>query len=284
MSEESKLPQLPKSGSLSLSAPVSFGRGNLLVRRHGKQGNILVVSLHRPRVRNAFHDAMYLDLIDLLHLTAPPDSTVDAIVLTGSGSFFSSGADIKASFETITEELDSVLGRQTLYKPTGRFMMALIDYPKIIAAAVQGPAVGIACTLLMHCDLVYLSSKATLWAPFTRLALVPELCSSQTFLRTMGLSKANELLLLGKQIDAQTAVQWNIGSQVIDHHELNTTDPFHPQSLAIKMANEIEQRLLSLPCGDRTVQYFVSLVKGSRRQEMGKICREEVCFSTSQWT
>ncbi|KAL7564139.1 hypothetical protein ACA910_021114 [Epithemia clementina (nom. ined.)] len=275
MNEDSQLP--PLNNGLMPYEPTLFGRGNLQVCRRGKKGNILIVSLHRPRVRNAFKYNLYLDLIDVLHLCAPSDSTVAAIVLTGTGSYFSSGADLKSDLATALDEAqNSLLGRQMLHKPAGRFMMALIDFPKILAAAVQGPAVGIGCTLLMHCDLVYMSSQATLWAPFTRLALVPELCSSQTFLRSMGLSKANELLLLGKQIDAQTALQWNIASQVFDHRELNTNEPFHPQSLAMKMANEIDDRLLSVPCGDRTVDYFVALVKGRRRQEMASICREEL--------
>ena len=275
---ESELPPPPPINDRAHSpSPVSFGRGNLSVCRRGRLGNILIVAFNRPHVRNAFHDDMYLDLIDLLHLTAPSDSSISAIVLTGTGSFFNSGADLKSDFDTVMDEaMNSLLGRQMLHKSAGRFMMALIAYPKIFAAAVQGPAVGIACTLLMHCDLVHLSSQATLWAPFTRLALVPELCSSQTFMHSMGLSKANEMLLLGKEINAKTALEWNIASQVINQHEINTTDPFDPNSLASRMANELDERLLSLPCGDRTVEYFIALVKGSRRRELQSVCLEEV--------
>lgn len=254
--------------------PVTFGRGNLLLRRKGKERNILVVSLHRPKVANAFSDDMYLDLIDVLHLSAK-DSSVAAIVLTGSGPFFSSGADLTGLNQSFEEAQNSVGGRQTLHKPAGRFMMAIIAFPKVIAAAVQGPAVGIGVTLLLHCDLVHLSKKATLWVPFTRLALVPELCSSKTFLQSMGLSKANELLLLGRKIDAPTAVEWNIASRVVDNHE-NFVDPFHPKSMASQMAQELDRRLLSLPEGSQTSEYFVALMKGERRLEMERVCSEEV--------
>jgi len=131
----------------------------------------------------------------------------------------------------------------------------------------------------MHCDLVHLSSKATLWVPFTRLALVPELCSSVTFLDSMGLSKANELLLLGKQITAQKAYEWNICSKVVDvpgTDNNNDEDPFHPSSLASKMCDDIRKSLLSLPRGGETAQHFVRLVKGGRRCRMEQILRDEL--------
>lgn len=209
------------------------------------------------------------------------DPTLSAIVLTGSGPYFSSGADLKnGAFEAEPS------GRQTRTKPAGRFMRVLIRFPKIFAAAVNGPAIGIAVTLLMHCDLVHCSDKATLWAPFTRLALVPEFCSSQTFVEAHGLSKANELLLLGKKISARTALDWNFCSRVVaDTGGLD--DPFSPDSLASRLSDEIHRKLLSLPLGDKTVLYFVSLIRGSRRERMEQVCLAELAklderFDTGQ--
>ena len=251
------------------TSQASYGRGNLKVCRRGKKGSILQVDLSRPHVMNAFNDDVYEDLIDLMRDSAK-DSSVSALVLTGTGDFFSSGADLKSG--AFTPEPN---GRQTLHKPAGRFMMAIIAYPKILAAAVQGPAIGIAVTLLMHCDLVHCTPKATFWAPFTRLALVPELCSSHTFMESMGLSKANELLLLGKKIDATTALNWNICSQIVRDAD-TSGDPFHPQSLASQMCQELDKRLLSLPNGDKTAQYFSTMIKGSHRKRMEQVCREEL--------
>lgn len=83
------------------------------------------------------------------------------------------------------------------------------------------------------------------------------------------------MLLLGKKIDAQTAVQWNICSRLIPG--TNTQDPFHSNSLATHMANEIYERLLSLPFGNETVQVFVKLIRSQRRQaRMQRVCREEI--------
>jgi enoyl-CoA hydratase/carnithine racemase len=260
-----------QGGLEMLTSEELSGRGTLRSCRRGAKNSILLVALTRLRVNNAFNDDVYEDLIDVLHWTSK-DSSIAAIVLTGSGPYFSSGADLKGN--TYSPEQS---GRQTLHKPAGRFMLALIAYPKIIAAAVNGPAVGIATTLLMHCDLVHCVPTATFWAPFTRLALVPELCSSATFYAAMGLSKANELLLLGKKIDAATALQWNICSQIVSNGAVGADcDPFDSQSLASHMCRELDQKLLSLPAGDKTAQYFVSMVKGARRVQMEQICREEL--------
>jgi enoyl-CoA hydratase/carnithine racemase len=91
----------------------------------------------------------------------------------------------------------------------------------------------------------------------------------------MGLSKANELLLLGKEIDASTAVAWGIGS-VVDTQCDMSGDPFHPNSLASRMAIQLQERLLSLPQGFQTAYYFVSLIRGRRRQCLEQVCREEL--------
>lgn len=90
----------------------------------------------------------------------------------------------------------------------------------------------------------------------------------------MGLSKANEMLLLGKKVDAETAVKWNISSQVVSG--TNTEDPFHHNSLANHMAREVDERLLKLPLGERTGQVFVSLVRGQRQERMYRTCRREL--------
>jgi enoyl-CoA hydratase/carnithine racemase len=133
--------------------------------------SILIVALSRPRVKNAFSDDLYLDLIDVLQDTAA-DDTLSAIVLTGCGNYFSSGADLKQG--TFLPEDGS--RRDTLNLPAGRFMMSLLAFPKLIGVAVNGPAVGIGVTLLLHCDLCHCTDKATFWIPFTRLALGKSAC------------------------------------------------------------------------------------------------------------
>jgi peroxisomal 3,2-trans-enoyl-CoA isomerase len=219
-----------------------------------------------------FFKQVYEDLISIMDVVENEPS-LSAIVLTGTGPYFSSGADLKnGTFEA------SPSGRQTRNLPAGRFMLTLIQFPKILAAAVNGPAVGIACTLLLHCDLVHCSPTATFWAPFTRLALVPELCSSTTFIESHGLSKANELLLLGRRIDAETALQFNICSRVVVPPSTSPTtdDPFDESSLGSQMCHEIDRKLLSLPLGDKTAEYFVKFIKGARSERLRALCLREL--------
>jgi len=94
----------------------------------------------------------------------------------------------------------------------------------------------------------------------------------------MGLSKANELLLLGKKIDARTALERNICSEVIDDigNDNVRCDPFHPHSLASKMCDLIDSKLLSLPKSGDTVKYFVASVKGRRRKLMEQVLHDEL--------
>ena len=262
----------------------SSSRGTLRFSRRGHKGSILLVALHRPHVKNAINDDCYLDLADLLHETAQ-DSSISALVLTGTGSYFSSGADLAdQSLSVKSSSSSSSRGRNSLQRPVGRFMFQLLSYPKLLAAAVNGPAVGIGVTLLLHCDLVWCSETATFWTPFSRIALVPELCSSVTFLQRMGLAKANELLLLGNKIDATTALQWNLCSRIIPSSSsqgVSSDDPFHPPdqplpSLAMHLVNEIDEKLLSLPFGHETAQLFVSMVRGRQQASMKSICQEEL--------
>jgi peroxisomal 3,2-trans-enoyl-CoA isomerase len=249
--------------------PIPYGRGTIQICRCGSKASILIVAMDRPRFKNAFSDDLYSDLVDVMNEVASEESLA-AMILTGIGSYFSSGADLKGT-NFMAEDGSS---RDTLHLPAGKFMMALLEFPKIICAAVNGPAVGIGVTLLFHCDLCYCSERATFWAPFTRLALVPELCSSATFLETMGLSKANELLLLGRKIDAKTAVDWNICSQISPGSTCD--NPFHPASTAHHLARELDERLLGLPLGQKTGEIFVKFVRGQRKARLQRICREEL--------
>ena len=95
----------------------------------------------------------------------------------------------------------------------------------------------------------------------------------------MGLSKANELLLLGKRIDAKTAVDWNICSRMIElEPHQNGADPFSNHSLAHHVCNELNQLLLSLPLSDKTTRVFISLIRGQKQRihRMQQICRNEL--------
>lgn len=246
------------------TTPQSFGK----TLRVAKRGSLLIVALNRPNVKNAMNDEVYGDLTEILRYSTHTEA-IAGVILTGVGSYFSSGADLKSgSFEIEPK------GRRTLIKPAGEFMMAVLQFPKLLCAAVNGPAVGIGATLLLHCDLVFCSKEASFWAPFARLALVPEFASSISLRHCMGLSKANELLLLGKRLTAKEMVEWNIASRVVNISSLQ--DPFQGTSLASNLAALLEKSLLSLPCGTQTAQYFAKLVGSTRRDELKEVCLHEL--------
>lgn len=147
-------------------SPSNYGRGTVSLCR---RGTILIAAINRPRVKNALNDDVYEDLIGVLE-QAKIDPSISAVVWTGVGPYFSSGADINdGHFETNKNK--PAVPESILNKPGGRFMLAIVSFPKVLCAAVQGPIVGIAATALMQCDLVYFSDKAFFWAPFSRLAL-----------------------------------------------------------------------------------------------------------------
>jgi enoyl-CoA hydratase/carnithine racemase len=110
----------------SSTKPSKFGRGTVSVLRREK---VLIAAVDRPEVRNAFNDDVYSDLTDVMHQVAA-DSSLVALILTGRGSFFSSGADLKTTPLDPKKHVKSILKR-----PAGRFVMSLLAFPKIVVAA-----------------------------------------------------------------------------------------------------------------------------------------------------
>lgn len=111
-------------------------------------------------IKNAFNDELYKNLTALLQQSSE-DRSVSAIVITGTGEYFTSGADLR---ETNVMPADDKSEKVNLLsKPVGLFMVQLLKFPKVVCAAVNGKAVGIGVTLLLHCDLCYCTESATFW-------------------------------------------------------------------------------------------------------------------------
>lgn len=147
---------------------------------------------------------MYDGIMEALE-SSKQQPQVKAVLLKSSGAMFSSGNDLSmftSNPDGLSLEQLADAGAVILEK----FVDAFLTYPKPIVAAVQGPAVGIAVTVLALCDLVYVSETTTLHTPFTSLGQSPEACSSALFPRIMGPARANAMLLLGDKLNAQDAV------------------------------------------------------------------------------
>jgi len=228
-----------------------FG-STLLLLRLGKRCSILGVALNNPKKKNSFTDLQYEDLIRLLALAGKEDS-IDALVITGSSNYFTSGADIGSFFGLIDYLEEDKTQGAILKTPAARFMTAMIDFEKVLVAAVNGPAIGIGVTLLPHCDLVYCTENSTFWTPFSRIAIVPEFSSSVTFVEAMGMARANNLLLMGKQINANEALSDKLVTEIV-RNCVQTGNPFDEQSIGYKVCNDLDNQLLSLTHGDKTAK------------------------------
>lgn len=149
-----------------------------VVRLYRRGAHILVAELCRPRTRNAFNDDMYAKLVAAI-AEYEADAALHALVITGHGAFFTSGSDVAAAFESMNPERDGAVVPSKGWAK--QFMHAMLGCSKLIVAAVNGRAIGIGVTLLLHCDLVFAADSATFWTPFMRIGIVPEFASSYTF-------------------------------------------------------------------------------------------------------
>ncbi|RLN97712.1 hypothetical protein BBJ28_00007796 [Nothophytophthora sp. Chile5] len=177
----------------------------VVVRRYVHAGSIYVAEMCRPPAKNAFNDALYEQLTAALD-EFEADASLHAFVITGNGEYFTSGADVK--------ETASILGdgkvRPPSESPSKVFMLKMLDCKKLLVAAVNGPAIGIGVTLLLHCDLVFAAESATFWTPFLRIGVVPEFASSYTFPHLLGPAVANNLVIRSKVFTAKEALDAKI--------------------------------------------------------------------------
>ncbi|KAH7485430.1 hypothetical protein KRP22_006581 [Phytophthora ramorum] len=176
------------------------------------ESGLLTIQLNRPTKFNAINIGMYEGLTQALE-SSRTQSNVKAVLLKSTGEYFSSGNDLSmftSNPDGLSLEAMADKGAVLLENVVDTF----ITYPKPIVAAVQGPAVGIATTILGLCDLVYVKETATFHTPFTSLGQSPEACSSLLFPRIMGPARANALLLLGEKLSAKDAVDTGLATAV----------------------------------------------------------------------
>ncbi|MGX1176618.1 enoyl-CoA hydratase [Pseudomonas sp. R151218B TE3479] len=216
------------------------------------QRGLLTVRLNRPDKKNALTRAMYGQLAQALAM-ADNDPQIRAVLLSGSSDCFTAGNDIVDFLEQPPNDLDN---------PVFQFMLSLLDCRKPVIAAVAGPAVGIGTTLLLHCDLVYVSRDARLRMPFVNLGLCPEFGSSLILPRLLGQARAAQLLLLGEGFSGEQAVAWGIATEALDSGET-----------ALAKAREVALRFESLP--PDAVRISKQLMRAPDRELLRKVIEEE---------
>lgn len=208
-----------------------------------RDGQILRLAFNRPEKKNAVTAAMYAALADGL-AEAERDPAIRAVLVEARGEFFTAGNDI-GEFMSGVAAPDA-----EAQPPVARFLEAIATAGKPIVASVQGPAVGVGVTMLLHCDLVYASETATFHTPFTDLALVPEAASSLLMPRLAGHQRAAEMLMLGKKIDAARARELGFVNDVVAPEALSQTARAAAQALADKAPTALNliKRLMKGDC------------------------------------
>jgi enoyl-CoA hydratase/carnithine racemase len=173
--------------------------------RNSRQGAVLEIRLDRPSKKNALTLAMYRTLAETLR-GAQSDPEVRVVLLTANGDAFCAGNDIS--------DFLAAGGFDVASAPPMQFVRELIAFEKPIVVAVNGAAVGVGATMLLHCDLIYASERASLSMPFVTLGLVPEAGSSALLPLRVGHAVACEMLLLGRVIDAHRARELGLVNEV----------------------------------------------------------------------
>lgn len=194
-----------------------------------RQDGLMEITFNRPDRKNAFSNEMYSRLAELLE-QANRDEAIRCLLITGSGTAFTAGNDLQEflSHPPVTDDA-SVF----------RMLRALAANEKILIAAVNGLAVGIGTTMLLHCDLVLAVSGTRFQLPFINLAIVPEAASSLLLPSLIGHQRAMELLLLGEPFYAETAQSYGLVNRIVSAEELIPTS----RSLAKQILQKPPQAL-----------------------------------------
>ena len=222
---------------------------HLLVER---EAGLLTLRLNRLDKKNALTRAMYGGMAEVLD-QADRDGSVRAVLITGGETCFTSGNDVGDFIQAPPAGLNSEVFQ---------FMRALFEFSKPVVAAVSGPAVGIGTTLLLHCDLVYVSREASLKMPFVNLGLCPEYGSSLILPRLLGHARAAELLLLGQGFTGEQAAAWGIANQAL-------ADGAATLAKAREMALRFQQLAPSAVADSKR------LMRAPGREELRRVMEEE---------
>jgi enoyl-CoA hydratase/carnithine racemase len=168
------------------------------------------IAIARPEKKNAITVAMYQAMADAIG-AAHDDGAVRAILIHGEPDIFTAGNDLEDFMKNPPAGMDA---------PVFQFMQTLGLAEKPVVAAVNGAAVGIGTTLLMHCDLVYCADNAMFSMPFVSLGVCSEFASSLTIPLAAGFHKAAEKLLLAEPISAEEALEMQIVNRILPPGEV----------------------------------------------------------------
>ena len=216
---------------------------------------VATIEIARPDKKNALTMAMYQALAVAID-AAQADAAVRALLITGQPGIFTSGNDLEDFMQRPPGSGSDAQGSSVR-----QFMRALLECDKPVVAAVTGAAIGIGTTMLLHCDLVYVSDEARLAMPFVGLGLVPEFASSLLLPQRIGAARAAEKLLLGDPFSGADAVDLGLANAVL------------PAAEVLPHARRVAERFNALPPG--AVRESKRLLRAPQQQAIADTIRCE---------
>jgi 2-(1,2-epoxy-1,2-dihydrophenyl)acetyl-CoA isomerase len=197
-----------------------------------QDGGVGRITLNRPETLNAWHPAFGRELKSVIETDAA-DPSVRALLVTGAGRGFSSGADLRAGFDAADDGMPDVAKElNDLYHP---IVAGIRRIEKPVVAAVNGPAVGIGASLAFACDLVLAGESAYFGLAFVNIGLMPDGGSTLFVPTAVGKARAFQMALLGERVEAQRALDWGLVNYV------------YPDDRLLDEANALAARLAAGP-------------------------------------
>jgi len=222
-----------------------------------REEEIGLIYLNRPQVLNALSETMKNELIHVLKETEE-DDCIRVMILTGRGRGFCAGADLNRFVGAIEGNKD--------HKKKIRFgsldlPRALIQYPKPIIAAINGPSYGFGFTVTLTCDIRLASERAKFSLAFVRIGVTPEFCSTYFLPRLVGYGKAAELIFTARPFDAREALEIGAVNYVFPHNRL------------MSEAKKIAKQIASMPL--TAIQKSKELLRHGMQSTLDQVVQHE---------
>jgi 2-(1,2-epoxy-1,2-dihydrophenyl)acetyl-CoA isomerase len=197
-----------------------------------QDGGVGRLTLNRPDRLNAWTTQFGEELKAAIEGEAQ-DPSVRAVLVTGAGRGFSSGADLKEGFDPADDGRPDIRRRlNEVYHPV---IVGLRTMPKPVVAAVNGPAVGIGCSLALACDMVLMAESSYLGLAFVNIGLMPDGGSTLFVPAAVGKTRAFQMAFLGERVEAARAVEWGLANAV------------HPDDALIGEASDMVEKFAAGP-------------------------------------
>lgn len=205
------------------------------------------LTLNRPQALNALNPQL-VDELNRAIAQLREAENIRAVVLTGSGRAFCGGGDVK-----MVRSWTHSGQMQDWVEYSSRTLLELLHLPKPTIAAVNGLAAGAGCNLALACDWVVASEEARFSQIFVQLGLVPDMGGTYFLSRLVGVARAKRLVFTGEMIDARTATDWGLITEVVPKEKFServrevAAQLAHAPTRALTLAKRLMHRALSLP-------------------------------------